>query len=70
MTHPDVQDVQVVGVPDPVCGEELLACIVTRGGAELDRDTVAAFCSEHRRTPARRARTGSGRAQAPNARSI
>ncbi len=45
MTHPDVQAVEVVGVPDPVYGEELLACIVTRGGVELDRDAVAEFCS-------------------------
>ena len=44
MGHPDIQDVQVVGVPDPRFGEELLAAIVTRGGAELDRDAVAEFC--------------------------
>jgi fatty-acyl-CoA synthase len=44
MGHPDIADVQVVGVPDPRFGEELMACIVTRGGAALDRDAVAEFC--------------------------
>src|SRR5215218_9997552 len=44
MSHPDIQDVQVVGVPDSKYGEELMACIITRGGAELDRDAVAEFC--------------------------
>jgi len=42
--HPDVADVQVVGVPDARYGEELMAWIVPRGGAEIDRDAIAAFC--------------------------
>jgi fatty-acyl-CoA synthase len=44
MGHPDVADVQVVGVPDDRFGEELMAWIVCRGGAELDRDAVAEYC--------------------------
>jgi fatty-acyl-CoA synthase len=44
MGHPDVVDVQVVGVPDARYGEELMAWIVPRGGASLDREAIAAFC--------------------------
>src|SRR5215213_11106080 len=44
MGHPGVADVQVVGVPDPRYGEELMAWIVPRGGAEPDADAIAAFC--------------------------
>ena len=43
-THPDVADVQVVGIPDVRYGEELCAWIRLREGAEpLDADTIRAF---------------------------
>jgi fatty-acyl-CoA synthase len=42
--HPDIQDVQVIGVPDARYGEELVACVIARPGATLDGDAVRAFC--------------------------
>lgn len=43
--HPDVEDVQVVGVPDARYGEELCAWLRLRAGAEaLDAAAVRAFC--------------------------
>ena len=41
---PQVQDVQVVGVPDQRYGEELCAWIIVRPGQSLDEDAVRAFC--------------------------
>ena len=44
-THPDIADVQVVGVPDERYGEELMAWIVMRPGAEpLTAESVRTFC--------------------------
>ncbi|QFU93312.1 AMP-binding protein [Amycolatopsis sp. YIM 10] len=43
-THPDIVDVQVIGVPDARYGEELMAWIRLRPGASLDASTLREFC--------------------------
>jgi fatty-acyl-CoA synthase len=43
-SHPDIADVQVIGVPDERFGEELMAWVIPRAGASLDADAVRAFC--------------------------
>jgi len=43
-SHPDIEDVQVVGVPDPKYGEELLAAVRPRPGAELTEQQVRDYC--------------------------
>ncbi|NND75038.1 MAG: AMP-binding protein, partial [Ilumatobacter sp.] len=42
--HPDVADVQVIGVPDEKYGEELMACIVPAPGTAPDVDSIRTFC--------------------------
>jgi fatty-acyl-CoA synthase len=43
--HPQIEDVQVIGVPDEKYGEELCAWIRVRGGAGLTAEDIRAYCT-------------------------
>ena len=42
-THPDVKDVQVIGVPSEQYGEEIMACIILKDGADMTEDEAKDF---------------------------
>jgi fatty-acyl-CoA synthase len=44
-THPLIEDVQVVGVPDAKYGEELCAWVKLRPGAELSLEELREYCT-------------------------
>jgi fatty-acyl-CoA synthase len=43
-THPDIADVQVIGVPSEKYGEEVMAWVKRREGASVSGDELAAWC--------------------------
>ena len=48
LRHPAVLDAAVVGIPDKHYGQEILACVVLRPGAEsTDEAALRAFCEQH-----------------------
>jgi len=44
LTHPDVSDAQVVGVPDPEMGEEVFAFVIPRPGTAPEPEALRSFC--------------------------
>jgi len=52
LTHPKVQDVQVIGVPDKKYGEEAMACVILNEGETLSeeelREYIAASLARHK----------------------
>jgi fatty-acyl-CoA synthase len=44
-SHPEIREVQVVGVPDARFGEEIAAFVITRTGTGLDAEALREFCT-------------------------
>ena len=47
LRHPAVLDAAAVGIPDKHYGQEIMACVIRRGGHQCSEEELKAFCDEH-----------------------
>ncbi len=47
LLHPDIQEASVIGIPEPVRGEEVCAVLVAASAELPDEKSLRAFCFEH-----------------------
>jgi fatty-acyl-CoA synthase len=46
-THPEVRDVQVIGVPDKTYGEEIMACVIRKEGSKVTEEDLKEYVRTH-----------------------
>ena len=47
LQHPAVLEAAAVGMPDRLYGQDILACVVLRGGMAVDEASLRTFCEQH-----------------------
>jgi long-chain acyl-CoA synthetase len=45
-SHPEVREAAAVGVPDPLYGEDVAACVALKEGSQLTEADIIAYCRE------------------------
>ncbi|MBU0519778.1 long-chain fatty acid--CoA ligase [bacterium] len=47
MSHPDIAEAAVIGIPDDIQGEEIKACIVLREGSQISANQLSDYCRQY-----------------------
>jgi fatty-acyl-CoA synthase len=45
-THPKISDVQIIGIPDPKYGEEIMAWVKVKPGEQITEEEIREYCKD------------------------